>query len=173
MPIGARRHEHAGMIILERFCNGPAGIGTFGMLTAGKFRCFTVEREWAANAPFNSCLPAGDYRLEPFVSPRYGPTFALANDARRVTVAQTPFSHRWLCIFHPANRAAELAGCIAPGAGLGLVGGQWAVTDSAAMFRALLPAIAQATERMIRIRYRPCPEDTQAPAAPAPVRFDA
>lgn len=142
-------------MLLERFCYGPPGVGTFGRFTAGKFTCWTVEREWAANQAFVSCVPEGVYHLEPFVSPRWGHTYALTQDAGRITITQQTSSRRWACLFHPANRAAELQGCIAPGDALGLVKAQWAVKNSNTAFNALLRAIAATGERLLEIRPRP------------------
>jgi len=87
----------------------------------------TIEKPWVKHAdfragtPFESCIPAGVYGLEPFQSSKYGETYALENEALGV------FSHkdqrdehgqpgdRYACLIHAANWAHELAGCIAPG----------------------------------------------------------
>ena len=41
-------------------------------------------------------------------------------------------------IIHVANKATELAGCIAPGKGLGTVSGEWAVLNSGGAFNELM-----------------------------------
>lgn len=148
-------------MLLERFCFGPPGIGTFGRLFIGKQQFYTVEREWADNKPFVSCLPAGDYRLEKIMSPRWGNTYALTQDAGRVTIGAQAHSLRYGCIIHAANRAAELMGCIAPGDSLGIIKGEWAVLNSNNALRALLGAIATSGEDALRIARR---ADTDLPA---------
>lgn len=63
---------------LERFCCAGPGLGIFGRLSVGAFRCYTIEREWADNAADVSCVPCGRYELHPVGSRQHGPAFALA-----------------------------------------------------------------------------------------------
>jgi hypothetical protein len=98
---------------------------TFGVITIGDgIICQTLERPWLkhdtyrAGTPFKSCIPAGDYGLEPFQSGKFGNTYALENADLGV------FSHKGQCerpgdrygiLIHVANWVNELQGCIAPG----------------------------------------------------------
>lgn len=154
------------MMHIERFCYGAAGVGTFGRLYVGNFACWTVEREWYDNKPYVSCLPDGVYHLEPYVSPRFGHTFALTQPGC-VTLSQQATSRRWGCIFHGANRASELQGCIAPGQALWYYKDQWAVADSNAALNELLRAISATGARCLTIT--PGPNAKLAPTAPSPL----
>ena len=109
--------------------------GTFGRLQIGDVDLFTVEQPWRSNQPFSSCVPAGIYHVEPWVSPTHGACFILRNEAASIyktyDEAKDVLGGRWGILFHVANTAAELQGCIAPGTGLGTPYGRWGVTGSA------------------------------------------
>ena len=92
-------------LFLERFAYHPDG--TLGRIQLPQCRLFTIERPWAQNQPFVSCIPEGLYRCARITSPRFGETFEVTGVPGR--------SH---ILFHAANRASELEGCIAPGMAL-------------------------------------------------------
>ncbi len=105
--------------------------GTYGELfdgNTGERLCVTVECPWLNNETGRSCVPAGDYVVESHVSPRFGQSLIIAAPSLGVT-HEGP-SLRTHCLFHAANRASELKGCIAPGVRFGSVEGDWAVLDS-------------------------------------------
>lgn len=104
-------------ITLERFCYSE--MGTFGRLVGNELDVFTIERAWQENRPFESCIPEGFYLCERVTSPKHGDTFVVRHVIGRSGI-----------VFHAANLAHELAGCIAPGLRLGALGGKWAVMDS-------------------------------------------
>lgn len=124
-------------ILLKRFPT-PAGIyGTFGELYVdGEFVCYTVEREWSNNKQSFSCVPCGTYDLEPHESPTHGTCYALQQRSLGVTIYGP--SQRTHILIHIANKATELAGCIAPGKSLGVVSGEWAVLNSGGAFNLLM-----------------------------------
>jgi hypothetical protein len=77
-----------------------------------EFICYTLERPWQGNEPFESCIPIGVYKLEPHSSNRHPNTFALVGD----TVSHYKSEkQRYTILFHPANKPDELNGCIACG----------------------------------------------------------
>lgn len=128
------------MIKLVRWCDNPI-MGTFGSIYEDeKFICYSIEKPYLDNIPFNSCVPCGEYELVPFDSQRYGNTFALYSKENKVFVSNEGYG-RYACLFHPANIHDELAGCIAPGLHLGMVSGKWAVTSSRLAFQKLLPLL--------------------------------
>lgn len=107
-------------------------MGTFGKLydVDNKFICYTVEQNWANNTPNKSCVPEGDYELIPFYSSRYGQTVALKNMNLNVSDVPSHNALRYACLFHSANYAKQLEGCIAAGSNLGVVSNEWAVLNS-------------------------------------------
>lgn len=127
-------------IVIERFCDSEE-MGVFGrVLIDGKFFCYAVEQPWRDNKPFESCVPAGDYELVPYDSPKYGRTFALKNLALDVGVFEGE-AKRYACLLHSANRAIELQGCIASGEKLHHLRDDWSVAFSARANEALLHRI--------------------------------
>lgn len=93
---------------------------TMGVLHAGNLTLQTIEQPWDDNRPDHSCVPDGIYRLIPYFSPRHQQwTWCLHNPS--LSVYATPDlmaagkTGRSCCEIHPANVAAQLEGCIAPG----------------------------------------------------------
>lgn len=96
----------------------------------------TVERPWKDNQPSISCVPEGEYDLIQHTSPKFGECLALDGEQHGVTVFGP--SQRTHILFHPANTASELQGCIAPGFEFGVVRNQWAVLNSRDAMQALM-----------------------------------
>lgn len=143
------------MITLERYCYCPYQ-GTFGKLMAPEFDLFTVEQPWRGNQPFASCVPEGVYDLVWVDSPHFGETVALENRDLRVFASQddaTEPGDRFACLFHSANLASQLQGCIAPGEYPGVLNGEWAVLNSAVWTRRLLDHIKEDNIRAIHITH--------------------
>lgn len=127
-------------IIIERFCDSDK-MGVFGeVLIDGVHQCYTVEQPWNDNIPFESCVPAGDYELVGYDSPKYGRTYALKNLALDVGVFEQD-ARRYACLIHSANLADELQGCIACGVELGVLHGLWSVGMSRRATKSLLNKI--------------------------------
>lgn len=78
---------------------------------------YTIEPPWNQNKVSKSCLPEGFYECEPHNGRKYKDTWAV----------QVP--DRTVCVFHVANWARQLKGCIAPGTDIDEV--QMMVTNSA------------------------------------------
>lgn len=138
--------EGAVHITLDRFADTP--FGTFGRISVGPLTLYTVERPWEGNAPEVSCIPEGTYPLRLRPSPVVHRTSG-GRYREGWEVCDVP--GRTLIMIHPANRGVELAGCIAPGKGLGYTSGEWAVTNSRDAFEELMRAIP-AGEHTITIR---------------------
>ena len=79
--------------------------GTQGVLEwNGTLVCYTIELPWLENQRRISCIPEGEYILQPRFSPKFGWHLHLMN-----------VPGRDLILIHPANDAKkELLGCIAP-----------------------------------------------------------
>lgn len=102
----------------------------------------TVERTWvasqltAAGQKGVSCVPPGEYRLEPHNTEAHPKCWALVNHALDIYHWdwEVPASRRGIartvCLIHPANWAHELRGCVAPGKRRGLENGRWRTFES-------------------------------------------
>lgn len=79
--------------------------GTNGTLfSSDEFLCHTIELPWINNKRNISCIPEGEYEVEPRFSKRFQHHFILKNVKGRSFI-----------LFHPANDALkDLQGCIAP-----------------------------------------------------------
>lgn len=115
------------MIILERILDHSresdvnAPMGTLGELyIGGEFQCYTIEQPWRDNRRFVSCIPAGEYDITKYDSPKYGAVVALSNPDLGVVIYETQAGEtdRYACLIHAANWSHQLQGCIAPGANL-------------------------------------------------------
>lgn len=87
--------------VLTRYYHPDA---TLGELIIGSKTLVTVERPWAENKPNISCIPEGLYNVERVKSPKFGDVWEVKDVTGRTHI-----------LFHSANRAKELQGCIAPG----------------------------------------------------------
>ena len=90
------------------------GDSTVGVMTAGPLELRSIELGWHDNRPDVSCVPAGEYTLIPYDSPKHGPTWCLHNHLLGVT-ADGADDTRARCEIHSANWASQLEGCIALG----------------------------------------------------------
>jgi hypothetical protein len=136
---------------------------TFGEMTAGDIVvCQTLERPWIkhdqyrAGTPFKSCIPAGEYGLEPFRSTKFGQTYALENAELGV------FSHldqceregdRYGILIHVANWVNELQGCIAPGLRRSPEHAPNMLHDSRKAFADLLEGLTNDDVNTLEIKY--------------------
>jgi len=110
---------------VELIRDETGGAGTFGTLgvypdtdtsVEPTLRLQTVEQPWRDNKPYQSCIPAGEYWLVPYDSPRHGQTWAIVGG--NVGFPETdPHILRSECLFHVANWADQVQGCIGPGMG--------------------------------------------------------
>lgn len=101
-------------------------LGTFGVLTAGKFSCYSLELNDHANAVGKSCIPAGTYQCALWDSPKFGMVYRLADVPGRSDI-----------LIHKGNFAADeghgksdIEGCILLGNAIGEIAGQKALLSS-------------------------------------------
>jgi len=93
---------------------------TQGSLSVGGEMFDTIEPPWGDNKPFKSCLPAGNYLLVPHTGGRYKNTYCMVNEKLGVYHLPEERVHntdRYACVFHAANWASQLEGCVALGLG--------------------------------------------------------
>lgn len=109
-------------LVLTRFCWSELGV--FGELYVDGQRLYTVERPWLGNQRSVSCIPLGFYDCQPRRYHRGG------YDA--VEVCNVP--DRTHILFHRANTASDLAGCIGVASRLGCLENTWAALGSRPAF---------------------------------------
>jgi len=81
------------------------GDRTLGRLKIDDLELWTIERPWLNNVPFKSCIPDGEYKIKLTDSPRFGPGTWQVQDV----------PNRTHILFHVANTAADVVGCIGCG----------------------------------------------------------
>ena len=98
---------------------------TEGILVIGSLVLATIEQPWTPNPngalggkPFESCIPDGMYRLSPWTRPNGDDVYMIFNP--ELGVYRFPEDHaaghgRDLCLFHRANWAHQIQGCVGPG----------------------------------------------------------
>ena len=102
------------IITLKRFIS--TDYGTFGVLTFGDKKFFTVEKPWANNTPYISCVPSGKYTLTPHGEyGKDGDVLCLINDEMGITHFENRDSKRFACLIHTANYERDVVGCIGLG----------------------------------------------------------
>ena len=108
---------------LYRFAHTRSG--TFGDLEVGGHRFFTVEKPWAGNEPFVSCIQAGRYDMALGRYHRGGyPAFELLDVPGRSAIK-----------IHIGNTPGDVSGCIAIGGKLGFIDKSLAVLNSRKAFK--------------------------------------
>lgn len=101
---------------------------TFGTMMLDGAVVYTVERPWLGNAPMISCIPMGQYLCRPR---RY-----FRGDYDAIEICDVP--GRSHILFHKANVASQLAGCIAPGVSMRCYGAEVGVGPSRPAFERLM-----------------------------------
>jgi len=100
-------------MILTRFTS--TDYGTFGKLIVDGKTFYTVEKPWINNQPEISCIPSGEYTLDPHTSEKYGDVLCMVNNEIGVTHFDSPTSKRFACLIHVANYEKDVLGCIGLG----------------------------------------------------------
>lgn len=89
------------------------GFLSFGEMVEGLPGLYSIEKPWKDNTPFLSCVPGGFYRLVVKPDGKYAGRWALVGES----VDLDPGSRiiRTDCVFHPANWAFQVTGCVGLG----------------------------------------------------------
>ncbi len=102
------------------------------VVVAGGVRVHMIERPWIDDGTpggksYESCVPAGKYKLVPFKRPNGDQVYQLINEDLGVYALEADVpgdtrdekkqNGRWLILWHRANEASEVNGCGAPGVG--------------------------------------------------------
>jgi hypothetical protein len=124
---------------------------TLGLLEIPGLTLCTIERPWIPSAKSNgglkgkSCVPPGVYQLVKHSSQKHGRTWALVNHDLDVVHYegddQDPDEDRATCLFHVANYARNVEGCIGVGLAHALTNGEHWVTSSTRAMQRLQAAV--------------------------------
>jgi len=104
--------------------------------------CCTIERPWLDNKVNVSCIPAGQYKIRLVNSPKFGRTFKVCDVKGRTHI-----------LFHKANKASELHGCIAPVTSYGILSGEWAGFSSKRAYDKLMKLLGDEEHDLEILRY--------------------
>ena len=112
--------------------------GTFGLIDVAGLRIHTAEPPWRDNAQGESCIPAGEYEVEPWSSRRFPGTYHVEGVPERSAI-----------LIHTGNVAGDRAkglhshtlGCILPGLMRGVIANQKAVLLSGPAMNQLRNAV--------------------------------
>ena len=130
-------------LTITRFCWSDFGV--FGEMMVADQRLYTVERPWLNNQPRISCIPAGEYYCRPRRFNRGG------YDA--VEVVDVP--DRSHILFHRANLATQLAGCIGVNSYLGCLSNQWSGLGSRDAFEIFMGEYGGHNFQLRIVNYAP------------------
>lgn len=133
---------------------GSTPLGTFGELHIGNEIFRTVERPWLNNAPRISCVPVGQYKLEPHDSDAHPNVWALVNHSLGVYHYADPKAKRTSILIHTANTADQLEGCIAPGTDFGIPLSTWGVINSQVALNRIRTLLAGETDISLEIVWQ-------------------
>jgi hypothetical protein len=98
--------------------------GTFGELwRAGERICYTCEEPWRNNQRQISCIPAKNYLVLPYSSPKYPDAWEIQKVPNRDKI-----------LIHSGNTILDIEGCILVGSEIGTVGRLPGVINSRATF---------------------------------------
>lgn len=105
-------------LFLDRF--SYANTETEGNLSVASFKLATIERPWVPHdtpggKPFESCIPDGEYSLDPWKRPNGHEVYILSNPDLGVFKEKGDGVGRYLILIHVANWVINVVGCIGPG----------------------------------------------------------
>jgi hypothetical protein len=146
-------------MILTRWHYGPDC--TLGWLEHDGLKLATIERPWLANPagvggmPRQSCIPDGEYRIEPFTGSRFTDVFRLSNPDLGVYPDAVPAGQRFgrhSILIHAGNFVEDVIGCVAVGSRHTITNSAHQVTLSRDALLALREAMRVTPEQTLTIR---------------------
>lgn len=94
--------------------------------------CKTLELPWCDNQKGISCIPAGEYKLSPYPSSRFGEVYIVQDVPNRTGI-----------LIHTGNTADDIEGCILVGDSYGKLNGKKAVLNSRQAFNLLKETLGE------------------------------
>lgn len=94
--------------------------------------CKTLELPWRDNQKGISCIPAGEYKLSPYPSSRFGEVYIVNDVPNRTGI-----------LIHTGNTADDIQGCILVGDSYGKLNGKKAVLNSRQAFNLLKETLGE------------------------------
>lgn len=134
------------MLRLERFAMQPDATWGLLWLPGNGQVIFTLERPWACNRPFVSCIPSGLYDLEPARSADHDGAWAIIGPG--VSRYALPIASRYGCLIHAANFPHQVQGCIGVGDSMAMLPSDGENVLGVTNSRATLELIGAALRKM-------------------------
>ena len=94
--------------------------------------CKTLELPCRDNEKGISCIPAGEYKLSPYPSSRFGEVYIVNDVPNRTGI-----------LIHTGNTASDIEGCILVGDSYGKLNGKKAVLNSRQAFNLLKETLGE------------------------------
>lgn len=121
--------------------------GTYSeLLFKGDHVCCVTERPNLNNKPSESCIPEGEYTMEPHNSPKFGYCYIIHCDQLGVGKSSGLRTH---ILIHKGNVPSDVQGCLVPGKDFGFVKGEWGVVNSTQAFNDLMTEFNGETHKLI------------------------
>ena len=128
------------LLRIERVSKGRSTLSRWS-LGGTSFSCVGIEPPWMNNTPFKSCIPAGVYRAKlSYYNAGGYQAYELLNVEGRTDI-----------LIHAANKASQLAGCLAPGEYIDQMDNEVAVTNSRNTLRDLHAYLDGAVELIVEV----------------------
>lgn len=115
---------------------------TLGVLQVESLLVHTLEDAWLDNQPMVSCIPPGEYLVQPRMFNRGG----------YMAYEITGVPGRTHILIHKGNVATDVTGCIVVGTRVGVLAGNVAVLDSATAFGLLTNRVGW-VDWMLTVRH--------------------
>ena len=138
-------------LILTRYSYAPEF--TQGRLLVGNaLELHSLENPWRNNAPFASCIPEGEYEMEPYDSTRHPNTWRIFGDTvGRDIDALSETVARFGILVHIGNKPTDTSGCVL----VGTNSDASRVWNSEEAMRQLNLVLGQQRHQLRILQYRP------------------
>lgn len=141
-------------LILTRYSYAPEF--TQGRLLVGNaLELHSLENPWRNNAPFASCIPEGEYEMEPYDSTRHPNTWRIFGDTvGRDIDSLSDTVVRFGILVHIGNKPTDTSGCVL----IGTNSEPARVWDSAEAMRQVNLILGNQRHALRILQYRPAGE---------------
>ncbi len=127
-------------LLLKTFSNNICTMGK--LYYQGELICHTFELPWRENTKNVSCIPPGEYKIKPVISPKFNNTYKVIDVSGRTDI-----------LIHKGNTTHDTLGCIMPCDSFGIYRGRWAGLSSKAPYDRLMAMLDGKSHTLIIERH--------------------